>query len=356
MKNTGRRLLSLALALLAGAFFITPTGCYLSRGAWEEAKILSRRRPIVQIMADPATDTLTRRKLAIVVEARNYAKSVLRLKTNDSYTTYSQLDNDTLVLVLSAAHRDTLKGYTWWFPVVGRVPYKGYFDFAGARREEQRLKGQGFDTYLRPSDAFSTLGWFNDPLLNTTLSRDSLDLVDTVIHEVTHNTFYAPGQAYFNESFANFVGARGAIEFFNARGQPAAAAEVEARWHDEKLLSAYWASLIVSLDSAFLAHPESRVARLEARDSVYARARADLVQRVSKELRTVSPGWASRVALNNAALLARRIYAQDLEVFDEVWRREGKDLRRAIARIVRIARENPKDPAGAVKSWARGSK
>ncbi len=353
MKNTGRRLLSLALALVACAVFITPMGCYLSRGAWEEAKILSRRRPIPAMITDPATDTLTRQKLRIVLEARAYAKSKLRLRTKDSFTTFSHLDSDTLVLVLSAAYRDSLKAYTWWFPVVGRVPYKGYFDFAAAKRDQERFQRQGFDTYLRSSDAFSTLGWFNDPLLNTTLRRDSLDLVDTVIHEVTHNTFFAPGQVYFNESFANFVGARGAIEFFMARGQPGAAAEVGARWHDEKLLSAYWASLIGSLDSAFSANGASRVARLEARDSVYARARADLVQRVSKELKTVSPGWATRVPLNNAALLARRIYAQDLAVFDEVWIREGRDLRRAIARIVSIARANPTDPTSALKAWAR---
>ena len=103
------------------------------------------------------------------------------LRAKQSFTTFSQLDHDTLVLVLSGAYRDKLASYTWWFPIVGRVPYKGYFDFAAARRAlRDRSTSAGFDVYLRPSPAFSTLGWFNDPLLSTSLGADTLDLANTV--------------------------------------------------------------------------------------------------------------------------------------------------------------------------------
>jgi predicted aminopeptidase len=346
----------IAIALVASLVLLglTPTGCYLSRGALEEAKILSNRKPIAELVRDPSIDSVTRTKLKIVLDAREFAKSGLGLRTKESFTTFSQLDTDTLVLVLSAAYKDSLKPYTWWFPIVGRVPYKGYFDFERARRDEEKLRKDGFDTYLRPSDAFSTLGWFNDPLLSTSLRRDSMELANTVIHELTHNTFYAPGQAYFNESFASFVGARGAAAFFRRRGQDQAAREVEARWADEKLLSKFWAGLLKSLDSAFAAHPNSRVERIEARDSVYARARTALVTTVSREFQTIAPTYAARVPLNNAALLARRIYAQDLQLFDDVWEREGRNLPRAIARIIAIAKANPKDPYGAVKASVPG--
>ena len=334
-----------SLALVA----VTPTGCYLSRGALEEAKILSNRKPIAQLVRDPSVDSLTRAKLRVVLDAREFARSGLGLRAKESFTTFSQLDTDTLVLVLSAAYRDSLKPYTWWFPIVGRVPYKGYFDFERARRDEQKLREEGFDTYLRPSDAFSTLGWFNDPLLSTSLRRDSMELANTVIHELTHNTFYAAGQAYFNESFASFVGARGAAAFFSRRGQQIAAKEVEARWADEKLLATFWASLLKSLDSAFAAHPTSRVERLEARDSVYARARVALITDISRKFQTIGPNYAARVPLNNAALLARRIYAQDLQLFDDLYAREGNNLPRTIARVISIARANPKDPYGALR-------
>src|SRR4029079_19191213 len=133
-----------------------------------------RREPISDVIRHPTTPSAVREKLKVVLAARQYAKDSIKLRAKDSFTTYSRQDHDTLVLLVSAAYRDTLKPYTWWFPIVGRVPYKRYFDFEAARRGAQDLSAEGFDVYLRPSDAFSTLGFFNDPLLNTTLKGDSI--------------------------------------------------------------------------------------------------------------------------------------------------------------------------------------
>jgi predicted aminopeptidase len=346
-----RGILAIAVCLAVLVLISAPTACYLSRGAWEEAKILSRRQPISEIIADPRTPTDARAKLKVVLAARQYAKDSLRLRTKDSFTTYSRLDHDTLVLVVSAAYRDTLKPYTWWFPIVGRVPYKGYFDFAAAKRDAKGLADEGLDVYVRPSDAFSTLGFFNDPLLNTTLRGDSIDLANTVIHEVTHNTFYAAGQAPFNESFAMFVGARGAAAFFRSRGQDAAAAKVDAEWEDDKVLARFWSRVIVSLDSAYRMHPTDKGARIAARDTVYMRTRVALVNEIAPQLKTINPLYAQRVQLNNAALLARRVYASDLDVFDLLYEKEGRDLKRSIGRIITLAKSNPKAPFVALRKW-----
>jgi predicted aminopeptidase len=235
----GRILAAVALALLL-YLLLAPTGRYLVRAAWEEGKILARRRPITDIVEDSATPAALRHKLRIVLAARAFASDSIGLRARASFTTFSQLQHDTLVLVLSGAYRDRLEAYTWWFPIVGRVPYKGFFDFAAARTAARTMDHNGFDVYLRPSPAFSTLGWFNDPLVSTSLNADSLDLANTVIHELTHNTFYASGQAVFNESFANFVGARGSAWFFRSRGQPDAADEEDARWGDDKLMARFW--------------------------------------------------------------------------------------------------------------------
>jgi len=342
--------------LVALGLALTPTGRYLVRAAWEEGKILRARRPIAELVADPATDARTRGKLRLVLEARAFAADSVGLRAEESFTTFSRLEQDTLVLVLSAAYRDRLARYTWWFPVVGRVPYKGFFDYDAARRAAGDLRRDGFDVYLRPASAFSTLGWFNDPLLSTTLREDSLDLANTVIHELTHNSFYAPGQAVFNESFANFVGARGAAWLFRSRGDARAAAEVDARWRDERLLGAFWTRVYEALDSAFAAHPDDPAARLRAREAIYAGARGRLVDSVAPALHgPLVPRWAERVRLDNAALLARRIYLTDLQLFDGVYEREGGDLRRAIVRVVRLARSRPKDPFGALRDWLGGA-
>jgi predicted aminopeptidase len=335
------------------SFLLTPTGCYLSRAGWEEAKILAGRRQIVRLVEDPTTDAATRSRLRLVLAARGFADDSMRLRTGESFTTYSHLERDTLVLVVSGAYRDRLEPYTWWFPIVGRVPYKGFFDFSDALALARDLERRGYDTYVRPSAAFSTLGWFNDPLLSTTLRLDSINLANTVIHEVTHNTFFKADQAVFNESFANFVGARGSAWFFRTRGDSVAAAWADADWQDDKVMGAFWASTYRALDSAYSAHPgeSARLTRLAVRDTVYARAREHLLRDVAPRLTTISPERVARIRVdNNAALLARRIYLTDLELFDRVWEREGRDLRRTIARVIELAKDAD-DPYAAVKAW-----
>jgi predicted aminopeptidase len=346
-----------ALALLIVALIaITPTGRYLARGAWEEAKILAHRRPISELIADPATPVPLRAKLTLVLGARAFASDSLGLRARQSFTTFSETGRDTLTLVVSAAYRDKLRAYTWWFPVVGRVPYKGYFDFAEARRQERALHGRGFDTRLGAVSAFSTLGWFNDPLLPSTLRADSLTLANTVIHELTHNTYYAPGGAVFNESFANFVGARGAQRFFLARGEPAAAAEVAARWEDEKVLGRFWAALYGQVDSVFKSHPGDAPLqvsqRIALRDSIFGVARDTYIEELGPRLKTISIRAVQRVRLDNAILMSRRVYLTDLDAFDAVLAKNRGDLRVTIAQVIEAAKGDKEKPFEAVERLA----
>jgi len=344
---------AVALVLFGVALVaLTPTGRYLARGAWEEGKILWHRRPIRELIADLVTRPELRAKLELVLAARQFAADSLGLNAKQSFTTFSPAGHDTLTLVVSAAYRDKLKAYTWWFPVVGRVPYKGYFDFDEARRQERLLHDRGFDTRLGAVSAFSTLGWFNDPLLPSTLRADSLTLANTVIHELTHNTYYAPGGAVFNESFANFVGARGAQRFFMSRGQPSAAAEVEARWDDEKVLGRFWATLYAGIDSVFKAHPGDEPAqvaeRIALRDSIFEVARGRFIDELGPQLKTMSVRAVQRIRLDNAILMSRRVYLTDLDAFDAVLARNGGDLRVTIRQIIAAAKGNRDKPFEAV--------
>ena len=326
--------------LLAGALLVTPMGCYLSRAAYEEARILARREPIARVVARDGTDPVLRAKLQLVLEARQFAIDSLGLSAGKSFTAFSQLDRDTLVLVLSAAYRDRLERKTWWFPVVGRFPYKGFFDFRDATRTAEQLRGDGFDVLLGASSAFSTLGWFNDPLVSPTVKADSVTLVNTVLHELLHSTYFAKGQVSFNESFASFVGGRGAEHFFRARGDSVLYRRAVADWQDDLLLGGFWERTANALDSAFAAWPDSvhgpaaRPARLAARDTVFARARRLLVDSIGPRLTGYPPGWTTRVPLDNAVVLARRVYAERLDGFDSVYVAHNGDLWRAIRAVI----------------------
>ncbi len=343
---------AIGLVVLIAAFLsLFPIGRYLSRAGWEEAKILARRRPIAALIADTQTAPALRAKLQLVLAARQFAIDSLGLKAAREFTTFSRLDRDTLVLVLSAAYRDSLAFRQWWFPVVGRVPYKGFFDFEAAKREAKAVDDDGFDAVLRPAPAFSTLGWFNDPILPTTLVLDSLELANTVIHELVHTTYYAPGAAVFNESMANFVGSRGAERFFRARGQQGAADEVARRWQDEMVFGEFWSSLYASLDSAFKAHPTSRADRLSARDTLFARARLALRTTLAPRLTTMDSTAIARLRLNTAAVMARRIYLTDLALFERVHQRSGSDIRATIATLIAEAKRDRKQPYSAVRRY-----
>jgi predicted aminopeptidase len=332
-------ILGLGVALL----IVTPTGRYLLQAGAAEARILWRRTPITKVVADPATDAVTRAKLQLVLEARDWAERELGLEAKEQFTTYSRVDSDTLVLVLSAAYRDRLALRTRWWPVVGRVPYQGYFDFAKAQAEQARDEAAGFDTDLRPASAFSTLGWFNDPLLNTTLRADSAALVETVIHELVHSTVWIKGDAVFNESFANFVGVQGAARFFEARGDTLTAARVREDWRRERVLGAFYQSTYEALRDTFAVLPGDslRDARLAAREAVYAAARARLADSLAPALGVTDSTWAQQLRLNNATLLARRVYRTGLPLFDAVLEAEGGDLRRAFTRIADAAQGAP---------------
>jgi predicted aminopeptidase len=319
---------------------VTPLGRYLLRAGYEEARILLARRPIAELVADTTLDAVTRGKLQLVLEARAFARDSLGLPPKEAFTQFTQLRTDTLVLVLSGARPDWLEPVMWRFPLVGKLPYKGYFRLADALAAERALQEEGFDTYLRPASAFSTLGWFNDPLLSTTLAQDSVDLVNTVIHELTHNRYFAAGDAAFNESFANFVGARGAEAFFRARGDTARSRMAEMSWADERGLAAFWGDLYRTLDSTFKAHPGDslRGRRIALRDSTYADARRRLVDSLAPTWRTIAPRYADVVRLDNSALLARRLYLTDLEVYERAYAESGLDLRRSIDSLITIDR------------------
>jgi predicted aminopeptidase len=321
-------------ALFAGygtAYLASDDVRYLTRAGFEETRILEARRPISALVADPKTDPSVKGPLRLVLESRDYAAR-LGLQAKETYTTYADVGRDTLLLVLQASPRDCLCAHTWKYPIVGRIPYKGFFDQRAARREADRFTALGYDVYLRPSSAFSTLGWFNDPLLSTAISGDSVELAATVFHEIAHNTLYVKSATPFNESFAQFVGYRSAESFFTTKGDTAKARQAADRWHDEIVLGDFYSSLADRLQVLYAQHPDS--AALEAgRSDAGAWARAELQGPVAEKLRTLRIGKLPERPVNNARIIAGRIYRTRLELFDDWYDRHGRDVKESVASL-----------------------
>lgn len=304
------------------------------RAGWAEARILAARQPIPDLLTDPDTEPELRDKLAFVWEARRFAADSLGLRVGDAYSTYSRLDRDTLALVLSAAPADRLAPRTWWFPIVGHLPYRAYFDYDEAKREQHRLEDDGFDTYLRPTAAFSTLGWFADPLLSTVARAEVGSVVETVFHELAHTHLFVPGRVRFNESFANFVGSTGAIAYFCGRegGGPRSVKCLRARdrWADDQRFSRFLDDVVSALQALYgdAGLPRERV--LERREEIFEEARRRFREEVRPELRQRSFAFFTDLPLNNATLLARMRYYHRLPDFQAFLERHGGDVGRAV--------------------------
>lgn len=348
-----RRVSRLSLSMIAASLSAACSPLYVVRAGIEEAKILSRRQPISDVVANPDTDAGTRHKLELVLQARDFAEHALALDAGKSYTTYSWVDSDTLLLVVSAAHKDRFEPHTWWFPIVGRVPYKGFFDFDAARATAAKLRDRGLDAYVRPSAAFSTLGWFNDPVLNTVLRSSDVSLVSTVIHELLHNTIFVGSHVSFNESFANFVGDRGAIEFFCAReGEDSdRCRRARAAWHDNLLFGEFLTGLVAELETLYRRSDLSSEEKIAQREPIFDAARKRFAEHVEPRLETMAFRGFSERQLDNATLIGIRLYYDRLNLFEAAFQRHGGDLPATIAAITQSA-ENDGDPFHALERLA----
>jgi predicted aminopeptidase len=321
-------------ALFAGygtAYLASDDIRYVTRAGFEETRILKSRQPIDRLVRDSSIAPAVRRSLGLVLESRDYAAR-LGLEAKQTYTTYADVGRDTLLLVLQAAPKDCICAHTWKYPIVGRIPYKGFFDPVAARREADKFAARGYDIYLRPSSAFSTLGWFNDPLLSTALTRDSVELAATVFHEIAHNTLYVKSATPFNESFAQLVGYRSAQAFFQEKGESLLARQAADRWHDEIVLGEYYDALVKRLQALYAQHPDS--VSLEAgRRAAAVWAREQLEGPVGQRLRTFQVGRLPERPINNARLIGARIYRTRLDLFDRWYEEHGRDVRGSVAAL-----------------------
>lgn len=341
-----RPIIAALAALLAAS-----SGCYYAHLAAGQARIVCGRVPIERALeTDRDLRPDERAALALVPEIRRFAIERLGLRDTGSYRTFYDTGGGPVSWNVSAAPRTLLEPHLWRFPFVGEAPYKGFFDLEKAREEAHRLARDGLDVYVRPVAAYSTLGWFDDPVFRPMLGGGAGDLARTIIHEMVHATVFRPGDAEFNESLATFLGEEGALRFLDEKFGPdsveARAARDEA--HDARLFEEFLGALARRLDLLYKsAAPET--AKLVRREEIFAAARREFQALRRVRFRSRAYEGFGRAPLNNAVVLAHRAYYAETGAFADVLDLCGGDFRRALD-VFRRAAKTPA-PRAAIALW-----
>lgn len=200
------------------------SGCegvgYYRQAIAGEYEILAHKKPIATLIADPATPPKLKAQFETILKLRQFASEELKEPADKSYINYTDLHRPYVVWNVNVASPLSLEPHTWWFLVVGRASYRGYFNENAAQRYAEKWKKRGWDVYVDGIETYSTLGWFHDPLLNTFIYDSEPDLADIIFHELGHRRLFVPGDTDFNEAFATTVAAEGVRRWYNAGHDP----------------------------------------------------------------------------------------------------------------------------------------
>jgi predicted aminopeptidase len=223
--ESARRLRKWLLAPLLLVVVLAVSGCqtlsYYGQAIKGQYQIVANQRKIEKLVADPQTPPALKTKLELVQALRAFAAHDLKLPVDGHYEKYADLHRPYVVWNVQAAPEFSLEEKTWWFPFVGSVEYRGYFSERDAQDYGAGLRKKSYDVYVDGVEAYSTLGWFRDPVLNTFISNAPPDLAETIFHELGHQRVFAPGDTDFNEAFAQTVGQEGARRWLRAKGNQA---------------------------------------------------------------------------------------------------------------------------------------
>jgi len=221
IRGRGKRVIT---TLLMFFVVVVLSGCrtigFYSQAFKGQCQLLTSRESIKKLLADPGTPPLLRDRLALVQELCQFAASQLKLPVDGHYQSYVDLHREFVVWNVEATPEFSLASKSWWYPIVGRLDYQGYFSKEGAHRYGEWLQGQGYEVHYSGASAYSTLGWFKDPALNTFLFGPKPEVAETLFHELGHQVAFARGDTDFNEAFATTVGQEGARRWLMSLNDP----------------------------------------------------------------------------------------------------------------------------------------
>lgn len=298
---------------------------YYAQAVNGQVDLLAKTRPIDDILADPQTDTALHGKLSAVLEVRDYASRELGLPDNNSYRAYADVGRPYVLWNVFATPEFSLQPQEWCFLITGCVAYRGYFAKKDAEAFADRLRAQGYDVHVGGVSAYSTLGWFRDPVLNTIINRPTVEIAGLMFHELAHQRLYVRGDTTFSESFAMAVELEGVRRWLKHHANADEYEQYEARTHRREQFVALVLKHRDRLDSLYqsnLGADDKRTGKAK----IFAEMREDY-QRLKAQWGGYN-GYDSWFAqgLNNAHLVSLGTYHHYVPAFQAILARHQGDL------------------------------
>jgi predicted aminopeptidase len=328
---------ALCSLLLCGAL----SGCglsYLTQAAHGQWRLMRARRPIDQVLADPACSAQLKTRLELVLDARAFASSALGLPDNRSYRSYSDLKRPYAVWNVVAAPEFSIAPLRWCFPIAGCLTYRGYFKEASAQAFADRLAARGDDTLVAGVAAYSTLGHFADPVLNTMMRYGDLEMVAMLFHELAHQLIYVKGDSEFNESFAVMVEEEGLRRWLEARGRGDELQAFQRRRAADQRIVAALAAGRAELDALY--HEPMDRAQMRERKRERLEAIGESVRALARDSgeRSGYDAWID-AGLNNAHLASIATYTDCVPGFQRLLEQQGGRLPAFYAAVRALKRQ-----------------
>jgi len=320
------------LIFLAGLLLgiaVAATGCagpgYYFQAVGGHLKLMHARQKVADLLADPGTDPELVRRLGKARDLLAFADTRLGLPADDSYSTYVRTGRSAVVWNVVATPEFSLEPRRWCFPVAGCVPYRGYFNLGKAQQFAQKLRRKELDVSVRGASAYSTLGWFSDPLLDTMLSTDDLHLAATLFHELAHQRLYVKGDTAFNEAYATFVGQQGVRDYLASIGKPGQLAGWQTRIEAQAAFSNLQSDTRAKLSKLYAGNTTPQDKRA-AKRRIFDAMRENYRQLVRDEWHghDYFGSWFART-VNNADLALFADYHEGICAFDRLYQAAHAD-------------------------------
>lgn len=322
----------------------TLTACSTAGYYWQSAaghmRLMWQRVGIEELLQDPNLPQMQRKKLTLVLEARKFASSDLGLPDNGSYTHYVDTGQHYVVWNVFATPEFSLELNRWCFLIVGCVGYRGYYAESEAQELAKELAAQGYDTDVSGAIAYSTLGWFDDPVLNTFINYPDPNLVGLIFHELAHQQIYIQHDTAFNEGFASMIEIEGVRRWLQAHPE---SGDIE-HYYRHKQLRSHFVALVSSANGALRELYASALTPSEKRQgkqAIIAKLRQDYAtQKTQVEGFKIYDSWFSQ-AINNARLASVAAYADRVPAFAQLLLESGDDLAKFYPAVKRLAALEP---------------